>query len=78
MHSDREERHSSMPALIAATVAVVGSVTILLMNFAPSDGAQGNGAGMITAAALSRAGAIALPTAPTAPPGSSPHARGRG
>lgn len=64
MHSDGKDRHSWMPALISAIVAVVGSAVLLLMDFGPSSGWPVHGGGMITAAAVSRAGAIELPTAP--------------
>jgi hypothetical protein len=65
MHSDEKEGHSWMPALICAIVAVVGSAALVLMDFGPSNGSQVHGGGMITAAAVSRAGAIEVPTAPT-------------
>jgi hypothetical protein len=64
MHSDGKDRHSWMPALISAIVAVAGCAALLVMDFGPSNGSQVHGGGMITAAAVSRAGAIELPTAP--------------
>lgn len=57
------ERKVSM--LIAAIVAVVGQAAILLNDFGPGNSWQGsNNAKAITAAALSRAGATELASAP--------------
>jgi hypothetical protein len=53
--------------LVAAIVAVVGQTVTLLNDFAPGANSQGGGkATMITAAAVSRAGAIEIPSAPPA------------
>jgi hypothetical protein len=62
MHAQRK-----IPALVAAFVAVAGTAVILLNDFGPDVASQGSGnAGMITAAAVSRAGAIEVPSAPPA------------
>jgi hypothetical protein len=65
MSTQRQERHPDLvPMIIAALIAVVGSVSILWMDFGPGADAQGSGDGMITASVLSRSGAIARPTEP--------------
>jgi hypothetical protein len=56
-----------IPMLVAAIVAVVGQTVILFSDFGPGNDSKGNGsARMITAAAVSRAGAIEFPSAPPA------------
>jgi hypothetical protein len=62
----QEERHRSSISLItAAIVAVIGQTAILLDDFGPGNGSQGSGsARMITAAEVSRAGAIEIPSEP--------------
>jgi hypothetical protein len=58
MHDQRK-----VPMLVAAIVAVVGQTVILLNDFGPGNDSQGSGnATMITAAAVSRAGAIEIPS----------------
>ena len=58
---------SKIPMLIAAIVAIVGQTTILFNDFGPGNDSQAGGnARMITAAAVSRAGAIEIPSAPRA------------
>jgi hypothetical protein len=58
MHDQRK-----VPMLVAAIVAVVGQTVILLNDFGPGNDSQGSGnAKMITAAAVSRAGAIEIPS----------------
>jgi hypothetical protein len=53
--------------LVAAIVAVVGQTVILFNDLGPGNDSQGSGnAGMITAAAVSRAGATEIPSAPPA------------
>jgi hypothetical protein len=53
--------------VVAAIVAVVGQTVILLNDFGPGNDSQGSGnARMITAAAVSRAGAIEIPSEPPA------------
>ena len=60
MHAQR-----NVPMLVAAFVAVVGTAVILFNDFGPDTASQGSGnARMITAAAVSRAGAIEVPSAP--------------
>jgi hypothetical protein len=56
-----------LPLLVAAFVAVVGTAVILFNDFGPDTASQGSGnARMITAAAVSRAGATEVPSAPPA------------
>jgi hypothetical protein len=57
------QRIKISPVVIAVTVAVVGQAAILLNDFGPGKG-SGGGNGMITAAAVSRAGAIEIPVGP--------------
>ena len=62
MHTQRK-----IPILIAAVVAVVGQTAVLLNDFGPGNNSQASGnARMITAAAVSRAGATEIPSAPPA------------
>jgi hypothetical protein len=50
--------------LVAAMIAVVGQTVVLFNDFGPGyDSQRGGNAGMITAAAVSRAGAIQIPSA---------------
>jgi hypothetical protein len=63
--------------LVAAMIAVVGQTFVLFNDFGPGNHSQGGGyARMITAAAVSRAGAIEIPSA--SPAGSEAPARDRG
>ena len=56
-----------IPPIVAVIVAVVGTAVILFNDFGPSYDSQGSGNGrMITAAAVSRAGAIEIPSEPPA------------
>jgi hypothetical protein len=58
MHAPR-----NVPMAVAAIVAVVGQTVILLNDFGPGNDLQGSGnARMITAAAVSKAGAIEIPS----------------
>jgi hypothetical protein len=60
MHPQRK-----VPVLVTAFVAVVGTAVILFNDFGPGNDSQGSGnARMITAAAVSRAGAIQIPSQP--------------
>jgi hypothetical protein len=62
MHAQRK-----IPVLVAAIVAAVGQTVILFNDFGPGNDSQGGGNGrMITAAAVSRAGATEIPSAPPA------------
>ena len=57
------QKHSTaVPVTVAMIIAVVGQAIILFGDFGP--GSQPQGTGMITAAALSRAGAIEIPAGP--------------
>jgi hypothetical protein len=55
----------SLPFTVATVIAVVGIVSLFLMEFGPWSDPPGDGNGMISAAAVYRAGATALPSAPT-------------
>jgi hypothetical protein len=58
MHTQRK-----VPVLVAAIIAAVGQTVVLLNDFGPGNGSQdGGNARMITAAAVSRAGAIEIPS----------------
>ena len=68
MHAQRRDRRGDLiPAIVTLIVAVVGTAGIL-NDFGPgNDSQQGSGnPRMITAAAVSRAGAIEIPSEPTA------------
>jgi len=58
------KRGESTPVIVAAVVTAVSIAAILFMDFGPGSNSLGSGDGMITASALARAGAIALPTEP--------------
>jgi hypothetical protein len=65
MRAQRKDRHGDLIPLIAACVAVVGQAVILCNDFGPGSELQGNdSARMITSAAVSRAGAIEIPSEP--------------
>jgi hypothetical protein len=67
MHAQRNDRRGDLiPVIVAAIVAVVGTAAILFNDFGPSNDSQGGGNGMVTAAAVSRAGAIVIPSGPPA------------
>ena len=56
----------NIPLIVSAIVAVVGTAGILfsVSDFEPDNDSQGSGNGMITAAAVSKAGAIQIPSEP--------------
>jgi len=60
-----------VPVTMAAVIAVVGAVTLYLMDFGPKNEVQRGAINMITAASVDRAGATALPTRPTTQPAAS-------
>ena len=64
MHAQRNERRGDViPAIVTVIVAVVAMAGILFNDFGPGNGLQDSGnARMITAAAVSRAGAIEIPS----------------
>jgi len=66
MQAQRKDRRGDlMPVIVAAFVAVVGQAVILFNDFGPSNNSQGSrSATMITAAAVSRAGAIEISPEP--------------
>ena len=68
MHAQRKDRRGDLiPVIVAAFVAVVGQTVIIFNDFGPSNDSQGSGsATMITAAVVSRAGAIEIPSKPPA------------
>ena len=58
------KREGATPVIVAGVVAAVGIATILFKDFGPGSNSLGSGDGMITASALARVGAFALPTEP--------------
>jgi hypothetical protein len=68
MRAQRNDRRGDLiPALAAAIVAVVGQTVILFNDFGAGNDSQGRGnARMITAAVVSKAGAIEIPSEPAA------------
>ncbi len=63
----RDRRGDLMPVLIAAIVAVVGQTVILFNDFGADNHWQDrDNARMSTAAVVSKAGAIEIPSQPTA------------
>jgi hypothetical protein len=60
-------RGDLVPVVATVIVAAVGTLGIILTSLGPGNDVRGSGdARMITAAAVSRAGAIEIPSAPTA------------
>jgi hypothetical protein len=51
-----------VPIIVALIIAVVGQAIILFGDFGP--GGHPHGSGMITAASVTRAGAIEIPSGP--------------
>jgi hypothetical protein len=49
---------------VAALVAVIGTITIFFIKFGPGNEIQSNRIGMITSAAVERAGATVVPSSP--------------
>jgi hypothetical protein len=68
MYAERKQRHGqAVPAMAAAMVALLGVAGILYQDFGPANGSRlGGNATKITAAAVSRAGAIQIPSQPRA------------
>lgn len=66
MHAQRKNRSGDLiPVIVALTVAVVGQTVILFNDFGPGYNSHRSGnARMITDAAVSRAGAIQIPSNP--------------
>jgi hypothetical protein len=64
MRAQRKDRRGDLiPVIVAAIVAVVGQAVVLLNDFGAGNDSQGRGnARMITAAVVSRAGAIEIPS----------------
>ena len=63
----RDWRGDFIPVIVATFVAVVSQTVILFNDFGPGNHSQdGGSAKMITAAAVSRAGAIEIPSEPAA------------
>jgi hypothetical protein len=63
MHAQRKDRRGDwIPVMVAAFVAIVGQTIILFNDFAPDNNSHGGGGrtGMITTAAVSRAGATEI------------------
>jgi hypothetical protein len=68
VHDQTTNRRGDLiPVIVSVIVAVVGTAGILLNDFGPGNASQGSSnAGMITAAAVSRVGAIEIPSEPPA------------
>ncbi len=67
MQAQRKDPRGGLIPVIAVIVAVAGQAVILLDDFSAGNNAQGSvNARMITAAVVSKAGAIEIPSAPTA------------
>lgn len=68
MQAQRNDRRGNLPpAIVAALIAVVGQTVVLFNDFGAGNNSQNSGsARMITAAALSRAGAIEILPKPVA------------
>ena len=68
MHAQRKDRRGDLiPLIVAVVVAVVGQTVILFNDFGAGNDSQGSrNAKMITAAVVSRAGAIEIPSEPPA------------
>jgi hypothetical protein len=65
MKEEKHRRSGTIFVIAAAIVAVIGQTAILLNDFGSGNDSQGNGsAPMVTAAAVSRAGAIEIPSEP--------------
>jgi hypothetical protein len=63
----KDRRGDLRPAMVAAIVAIGATAGILFNDFGPSNVSQDSGTTrMITAAAVSRAGAIEIPSEPPA------------
>jgi hypothetical protein len=63
----KHQRGDLIPVMVAACVAVVGQVVILCNDFGPENDLHANeSTRMITAAVLSRAGAVEIPSEPLA------------
>jgi hypothetical protein len=57
-------RGDAIPVVVTLIVAVVGTAGILLNDFGTGNHSQGSNAGMITATAVAKAGAIQIPSRP--------------
>ena len=68
MHAKRKDRRGDpIPLIVAVFVAVMGQTLVLFNDFGAGIDSQVSGnATMITAAAVSRAGAIEIPSEPPA------------
>jgi hypothetical protein len=68
MHAKRKDRRGDpIPLIVAVFVAVMGQTVVLFNDFGAGIDSQVSGnATMITAAAVSRAGAIEIPSEPPA------------
>jgi hypothetical protein len=70
MHTQNKYRRSDLrPAILAAIVSIAGTAVILVGDLGPGNASEDSArATMITAAAVSRAGAIETPSAPAVRP----------
>jgi hypothetical protein len=61
----KDWRGDLIPVIVAAIIAVAGQTVVLFSDFGTGNDSQARGnAGMITAAVVSRAGAIEIPSEP--------------
>jgi hypothetical protein len=66
MQAQRKDRRGDLiPVVATALVAVISTAAIVFGDFGPASHSQGSG-NMITAAAVSRAGAVLTPSEPAA------------
>jgi hypothetical protein len=62
----KDSNREAIPVIVALIVAVVGTTGILMNDLGPGNGSRAGGSpGMISAAAVSRAGAIETPSEPS-------------
>jgi hypothetical protein len=67
MRVQRKDRRGDLiPVLVAAIVAVLGQTVILFNDFGAGNSQDRGNARMVTAAVVSRAGAIEIPSEPAA------------
>jgi hypothetical protein len=68
MPAQRTDRRGDLiPVMVAAIVAIVGQTAVLFNDFGAGNDSQGRGnARMVTTAVVSRAGAIEIPSEPSA------------
>ena len=63
-NNEKDGRATSVPVVVAALIAILGTTALLLFDIGPRNEIQGAGNGMISAAAAYRAGATVVPSDP--------------